>query len=185
MKTIKSIFPVVMLAFLITYTVPVMSQENKDKPDKEGMEKHRKEMAEKIKASKIAFITEQVSLSPEEAEKFWPVYNEMEQKREESTRKIMERYRKNEERPEITDEKALEMMDARFKQEQDLLELKTTYHQKFLNILSPVKVLKLYEAEDRFRRQLMERVDHRREGERNAEGRGVAKPHNRSGIRSR
>ena len=182
MKTIKSIIPIMILAFLITYALPGMAQ---DKPDKERMEKHRKEMAEKIKVSKIAFITEELSLTPEEAEKFWPVYNEMEQKREESTKKIMERFRKPEEQTEMTDEKALEMMDARFKQEKDLLELKTKYHQKFLDILSPVKVLKLYEAEDRFRRQLMDRMGRGRLGERNAESRGVAKPYNRSGIRCR
>lgn len=174
MKTIKSFIPILMLAFLVTCTVPGMTQ---DKETREKIEQNRKEMKEKIQASKIAFITEQVSLTPEEAEKFWPVYNEMEQKRDESTKKIMERFRKNDERPEMTDEKALEMMDARFQQEKDLLELKTNYHKKFLEILSPVKVLKLYESEDKFRRQLMERMGHSREGERKPEGRGVEKPY--------
>ena len=35
----------------------------------------RKEMKEKIKTMKIAFITEKLDLSTSEAEKFWPIYN--------------------------------------------------------------------------------------------------------------
>lgn len=31
--------------------------------------------AEKIEALKIAFITQQLNLTPEEAQKFWPIYN--------------------------------------------------------------------------------------------------------------
>ena len=36
---------------------------------------------EKIKAARIAFITERLGLTPEEAEKFWPVYREFSNKR--------------------------------------------------------------------------------------------------------
>ena len=31
---------------------------------------------DKIKAQRIAFITERLNLSPDEATKFWPVYNQ-------------------------------------------------------------------------------------------------------------
>jgi hypothetical protein len=36
---------------------------------------------DKFKAKKIAYITDAINLTPAEAEKFWPVYNEFEQKR--------------------------------------------------------------------------------------------------------
>src|SRR5690606_18064590 len=35
---------------------------------------------EKIESLKIAFITTELELTPEESEKFWPLYNEMELK---------------------------------------------------------------------------------------------------------
>ena len=35
---------------------------------------------EEIKARKIAYITEMVQLTPEEAQNFWPLYNELQQK---------------------------------------------------------------------------------------------------------
>jgi len=37
-------------------------------------------MHERIKAQKVAFITERLNLSPEEAQKFWPIYNSFENK---------------------------------------------------------------------------------------------------------
>jgi hypothetical protein len=38
-------------------------------------------MFEQIKAKKVAFITEEIGLTSLEAEKFWPVYNELEKQR--------------------------------------------------------------------------------------------------------
>ncbi len=40
------------------------------------------EMKAKIEAQKISFITQQLDLSPEEAQKFWPLYNEMNNKKD-------------------------------------------------------------------------------------------------------
>src|SRR6478609_4899475 len=36
---------------------------------------------EKIKAARIGLITQRLGLTPEQAEKFWPIYNEFTQKR--------------------------------------------------------------------------------------------------------
>ena len=39
-----------------------------------------KDWRQQIKAQKVAFITEQLSLTPKEAQKFWPIYNTYEDK---------------------------------------------------------------------------------------------------------
>ena len=36
---------------------------------------------EKIRRAKIALITERLDLTPEQAEKFWPIYNAYEEKK--------------------------------------------------------------------------------------------------------
>ena len=36
---------------------------------------------EKIRAYKVAFLTEKLNLSAKEAQKFWPLYNEFDQQR--------------------------------------------------------------------------------------------------------
>ena len=42
----------------------------------------RTENREKIKSLKVAFITDRLELSAKEAQQFWPVYNDYEDKRE-------------------------------------------------------------------------------------------------------
>ena len=42
----------------------------------------KQEHREKIRAHKIGFLTEKLDLSPEEAQKFWPLYNELEAERQ-------------------------------------------------------------------------------------------------------
>ncbi|MCK4569485.1 MAG: hypothetical protein KAT76_04290 [Bacteroidales bacterium] len=171
MKPLKLSIVMIMAIAVMAMTLPNQVQGQ----DREKMAKERKEMGERIKASKIAFITEQVDLSPEEAEKFWPIYNEQNKKREELTHTLMERFKGHEENLEISNEQAEEMMQQGFKQEEALLDLKREYHKKFTEILSATKVMKLYHAENNFRRGLMERLGHR-EGERKPEGRGMAPP---------
>ena len=171
MKTIKISIALLFLTAILMNSMPLQAQGDNERETKD---RHRKEMSEKIKASKIAFITEQVELTPDEAEKFWPVYNEMEAKKEDITHNLMDRFRGKEERPEPTDDEALKIMKQRLTLEENLFDLKAEYQEKFLDILSPVKVLKLYEAEDKFRRQLMEKFRGR---EKAPDAKGVAPPH--------
>ncbi|HLG04086.1 MAG TPA: hypothetical protein VI731_10860, partial [Bacteroidia bacterium] len=49
--------------------------------------------AERVQALKVAFITKHLNLTPAEAEKFWPVYNEYQDKRE-AVRRLQQENRK-------------------------------------------------------------------------------------------
>jgi hypothetical protein len=169
MKTIKSIFLTAMVMLMIG-TMPLMAQTEEDKVES----KHDREaMMERIKSAKIAHISKSVELTPEEAEKFWPLYNEFENKRNEITIDLFKRFKGGEEKPkDISDADADKLMSSRFSEEQALLDLKLEYHKKYLEILSASKVLKLYDTEDKFRRGLMERMGKggSERGERRPEG---------------
>ena len=56
-----------------------------------------KEKREKVKALKVAYITEQLELTTEEAQKFWPLYNAFDDKqselRHEKMRSILDRFK--------------------------------------------------------------------------------------------
>ena len=115
MKTLKTSATILVFAILLAFALPAGAQEKPQEPKRPD----RTEMGQRIKASKIAYITEQVELTPEEAEKFWPVYNELEDQKMEVTADIMQRFRPNEEKMEEPDnEEAAEMMEQRFKMEQ-------------------------------------------------------------------
>ena len=45
--------------------------------------KGREEQREKFRSMKIAYFTEELELTSEEAEKFWPLYNDYEKKKRE------------------------------------------------------------------------------------------------------
>jgi hypothetical protein len=111
---------------------------------------------ELIKTKKIAFMTEAIGLTSQEAEKFWPVYNELEKERY----KLMDKKRELEH---ISDAPKSGMNESDYRKlaieiaathakEGKLIE---EYNLKLLNVLSAEKVVKLYRAEGKFRASLM------------------------------
>ncbi|HNR27503.1 MAG TPA: hypothetical protein PKY83_03660 [Bacteroidales bacterium] len=66
----------IIIFFLCFVTLPAFSQEVRVHKS----EQERKAEREAVQSQKIAFITQEVGLTPAEAEKFWPLYNEMERK---------------------------------------------------------------------------------------------------------
>ena len=70
-------------------------------------------------------------------------------------------------------------MNNRFEQEEALLNLKKEYHSKYSKILPATKIFKLYEAENNFKRKLMERMG-KGHGERSPKSTGIAPPHQRN-----
>lgn len=108
--------------------------------------------AEQKRAEKIAFISTKLELTPEEAEKFWPVYNEFEDK----MKALHKEHRKNKPEkkvPDMTDEEVEALVQGHFDFEQRELNLKKEYHEKFKKVLPVKKVAKLYHLEMEFRRQ--------------------------------
>ncbi len=113
--------------------------------------------SEKIKAMKVEFITSKLELTPTEAEKFWPVYNEFIDKihaLEKNRRKTM---RMNE-GEELSDAQVNTLINLNFDTDQSIIDLKREYDVKFKKILSIQKVGKLYAAEDQFRRELLRKM---------------------------
>lgn len=113
-----------------------------------------KEKIEKIKAQKVAFITQKVGLSVSEAQAFWPLYNEYEKKRDEITdeqRKIF----KNDKIDTYTDKEAELISDKYVDYEIQEANLLKEYYVKFKTVLPPKKVLNIYMAEKEFHRKLL------------------------------
>jgi hypothetical protein len=84
-----------------------------------------------LQALKIAFITKRLNLTPQEAERFWPIYNQY-------TAEVRQAYvtyrdRKNE----------LELDEA-------LLNIRKKYSVEFLKALSPEKINEFFRAERDF-----------------------------------
>lgn len=111
---------------------------------------------EKMMSEKIAFITMELSLTPEEAQVFWPVYNQIEQKRHESDKAVGTSYKallEGLKSDTATDKEIDKLLDAYLDAKQAKKEMTKGETAKYRKVLSSKKVAKLYIAEEKFRRQ--------------------------------
>lgn len=109
----------------------------------------------KIDAARAAYITERLALTPEEAEKFWPVYHEFAQKRE-AMRKDYVQAKKNG----VADKELVEM-GLKIKQQE--LDLEKDYSGRLMNIISPQKLMNLRQAEGEFRQIIIKQIQQRQQ----------------------
>lgn len=114
---------------------------------------------EKIKALKIAYITEQLNLTESEAEKFWPLYNKFDE--EMMSLRLQERINIKKKIKELGGIEALSENDAKNISEK-MLTLdkaiyitKQTFYNKLTNVISYKKIIKLEIAEKDFHRKLL------------------------------
>lgn len=150
MKTFLKIF------LLIITSLPAWAQDD-DLP--QAQDPH---VRSRIRAAHVAYITDQLSLTPEEAEKFWPVYNEFLEKRR--ALKLEYRDRKLNPDPKKTaDENDKELVELGFKIKQQELDLEKDYSGRLLNVISAQKLKILPEAEKRFRQMIINQIQRRQE----------------------
>ena len=96
---------------------------------------------EKIQALKIAFITQKLQLTPDEAQKFWPVYNQYDN--------------------EIHNIEIDNSDPSAIHKEEKLLDIRKKYLSSFEKILGPDKTNRLFNAERDFRGILIRRLQNR------------------------
>ncbi len=114
---------------------------------------------EKIEAMKVGFITNKLELSAKEAQLFWPLYNEYNQKMDKlrKTKKSDFDDLKNKgENP--TDKEISTFMDEVFATRQKELDLQKEYFDKYAKVLPLKKVALLYQAENQFKRELLRKI---------------------------
>ncbi len=134
------------LAMLYCSTWAVMAQE-----DDSMM---RGAAGERVKAMKVAFITDRLNLTPQESQEFWPLYNQY----EEEQRKIREKYKLSFNYANMTNAEAEKVLNNALELEQQMLNLKRDYMQRFRKALPVTKVAMLNQVERDFREELVKRL---------------------------
>ena len=101
----------------------------------------------RLEAYKIAYLTKKLNLTPEEAQRFWPIYNKYQQEIK-STRAGLRSNRPDE----------IEM-------EEKMLNIRKKYNTEFSKALNPDKVNTLFRSEKEFghmvQKELLERQQQR------------------------
>ncbi len=112
---------------------------------------------EKVKARRIAFITEKLQLTSEEAQLFWPVFNEFQSKR----RAIHKTHRGKVNFNVMTDEEVLTHVNRQIEKEEKMLILKKEYIAQLKTVLPIRKVAMLSGAEKQFKEWMLTQVKRR------------------------
>lgn len=119
---------------------------------------------EQIKAAKVAFITNELELTPTEAEKFWPIFNAFDEKQHEIRRSKFKGFRDRKEIDfsKISEKEAATIVTEMEKNEEDLYLLRKKLITSLKGIMPSVKILKLKKAEDEFSRKLLRQYKEKR-----------------------
>ena len=115
-----------------------------------------------MRAEKIAFLTTETGITPEEAQAFWPVYNQVNKERDEAMKKVFKTYRELEAaieagKPEKEIEKLLENYTEAQKAQR---EVDNKVAEQYKKVLPVDKVAKVFISEEKFRRQHIRMLQH-------------------------
>ena len=117
------------------------------------------EKQEKIEQIKMDFLKQKMDLSASEAQAFWPVYNDFQQKRESLRKQRDEAFKKEKDNVDALSDKDAELFadnELSFKQKD--VDLQKDFEKKLKLIISSKKIAKYYLAEEEFRRKLAELI---------------------------
>lgn len=117
-----------------------------------------KQKKEQLHSMKVAFITTELGLTSAEAEKFWPIYNNYDNKQFELRQQKMRAFQRK-----INDGSINQMSDkeasAFLAQMEDTEEAIFQNRKKLITnlraVISPLKIIKLKKAEEDFNRKLL------------------------------
>jgi len=137
------------ISLFIFFNFASFAQTKDDKAKKEEL----------IYSQKIAFITERLQITPNEAQKFWPLYNEYWKRK---NKLIVERNnimnKAKNELDQLNEQECKELAN-----EYNAIRLKETklfneYNEKFQTVLPPKKVLQLYISDSEFKSYLLKQL---------------------------
>lgn len=145
---------VIFIAFFFT-TFGLFAQERRGPSPEE---------IERIKAAKVAFVTERLDLDSKTAQQFWPIFNEYEAAKEKLGREFGDKmadefgiHSLHREVDNLSDDKAEKLLSMLLEKQEQQLKLEKDYMGKFAKVLSPKQVLMIHRFDSDFRRKLMNR----------------------------
>jgi len=120
-----------------------------------------------IETYKVAYLTEKLGLSTEEAKIFWPIYNDWQKEQDVLRRERFQKmisFRKITEIETLSDSQVQTLIANDFDIKQRELNLEKKYYNKLKSSL-PIKIIgKFYRAQEAFKREILSRYRNSRPG---------------------
>jgi hypothetical protein len=133
----------------------------------QGMgQRQGQEENERLTAYKIAFFTQRLNLTPAEAEKFWPLYNDFSARKNklQADRISLMRYASQNE-SNMSQNELVSTADKLVQTFVDESSLVVSFNNDLKKVLPPAKVIRLYQIENQYKQQLLRELNQRRQGQ--------------------
>jgi len=140
----KTIINCSVFSFLLLLNISISAQTNNSTPA---------EKKAKLDAWHTAFLTSEMQLTTEEAQKFWPIYNEYKVEME-NLEKPVKAVGKTIEQ--MSDAELRQMIYKELDNEQQRVNMNKKYIDRFLTILPAIKIVRLKKAEREFKKMVLE-----------------------------
>ena len=139
------------LLLVITSTIRVTSQDGPPPP-------LSPERLQEIKAQKSAYLTARLNLSPEEAQRFWPVYNKYDDETDALRRELrgMDRAMRDKEGG-MTEAEAAGFLDKEIANRRREIDLMQQFQAESRRLIGAVRTVELGRAERDFHREVLKR----------------------------
>ncbi len=111
---------------------------------------------DKVELLRMNFIEKKLELTKNESEKFWPVYNEYNDKVKALRKNLRQSFKKAPEN--LNDKEAEDLHQLDLKTRQAEVDLHKTYSEKIKGIIGVKKLIRLRNAEEEFKREIINSI---------------------------
>ncbi len=118
-----------------------------------------KSARERIHAAKMAYITDKLHLTIEQAGPFTAVYGEYEQEIRELRKTYRQNFMADKRNGNADDMTVRQYIDDNLDYQQGVLDIKKKYRERFLKVISQKQLLDLNDAEREFKKLLIQRLN--------------------------
>ena len=126
----------------------------------QAQDKRNDDRKQKMMSEKIAFLTNEMQITPEEAQSFWPVYNQIFKDKDEALKNVFKTFRELEEAIENgkSEKEIKRLLAAYLEAEQRQRDTDSQVAEQIGKVLPVEKTARFFIAEEKFRRQQIHRL---------------------------
>jgi Spy/CpxP family protein refolding chaperone len=115
---------------------------------------------ERIRAMKVGMITNELKLTESQAEKFWPIYNNYSEEKNEIHQQIRRLHIRPDEN--LSNNDAMKRQDKILDLQQEELNVTKKYRDNFMRVITAQQYASLMSAERKFNQMLLDKLKERR-----------------------
>lgn len=122
-------------------------------------EQEREKIKKRVESIRVQRLTDELNLSPEDAQKFWPVYNQFRKEMDEAQNPMWEKFsRGKQDLSGMSDQEIDNLVAMGFTHVRKVASIKEKYYAKFKEIIGTQRAAKMFLIERKLQKELIRRA---------------------------